>query len=506
MKISTAPIAELHDLDQHPQREVDIHIDNEECEIVIISDFHAGEGYSQTRHVYARGENFFEDEPFRNFLYHLEDDAAQRRLRAGAAANKQPIKLIINGDFLDFVRARSTPGARERQVYRRYFRRLGLIKHEEDFEIAPHEGRYGLKTEEHKSVWKLHRIAEGHPVIFDALAGFVANGNKLVLIKGNHDLEFYWPAVQKEFIKLLAGKLPAYNGHYESAAERTAYLQKQIEFCQRAYVIEEQIYIEHGHQYQPMTRADEMPMNGRELSLPPGSIFNRYLVNSLERIVPLISNIRPHIDIVRLLANSDRLRALRIMLHYLPVAVRMLAKRHLGFSFALLLEVFPYLFGLFYAFFGIFLPVVWKAYGSWLVGFGGLPARFLIDHWFLNLAVCFVFYFLFSLIGRMVNKNLDFKLDEAARMAKRRMRHIDGKAKFIVLGHTHRANVEPLGDNWWYINTGTWTPIIDRQQSMLRERTTLSYVTFSRRGDEFDFDLRVWKDGKGKSERLVILE
>jgi UDP-2,3-diacylglucosamine pyrophosphatase LpxH len=507
MKISIVPDTELPGLNRPPLREVDIHIDSEESEVVIISDLHAGEGYLQNRRAYARGENFFEDEAFRNFLHHLEDDAAQQEQRAqGAAAQKRPIKLVINGDFLDFIRARSTPTDRERQVYSRYFRRLGLIKKEEDFEIAPHEGKYGLRTEEHKSVWKLRRIAEGHPVLFEALAEFVAHGHKLVLIKGNHDLEFYWPAVQKEFIKLLASKLPSYNGHYESAAERFAYLQVHIEFCQRAYIIEEQIYIEHGHQYQPMTRADETPMSGRELSLPPGSIFNRYLVNSLERIVPFISNIRPYIDIVRLLANSDRLRALRIMMHYLPVAVRMLAKRHPRFSFALLLDVFPYLFGLFYAFFGIFLPAVWKAYGRGLVAIGGAPARFLIDNWFLNLALCFALYFFFTLIGRLINKSLDFKLDEAMRMAKRRMKHVDGKARFIVLGHTHRANIEPLGDNWWYINSGTWTPIIDRQQSMLYERTTLSYAKFLRRENGFDFDLRVWKDQKGKSERMLILE
>jgi UDP-2,3-diacylglucosamine pyrophosphatase LpxH len=480
-----------------PQRETDIHVDHERCDLVVISDLHAGEGYSPARHAYSRGENFFEDEAFRNFLQNLGDEA-QSRCR--------PVKLVINGDFLDFVRARSTPTGREREMFRRYFRRLGLIKATEDFEIAPHEGKYGLKTEEHKSVWKLHRICAGHPLIFEALAGFLARGNRLVLIKGNHDLEFYWPAVQREFIKLLAAKLPIYNGHYRSAQERYDYLRQQIEFCQRAYIVEEQIYIEHGHQYQPMTKTEGALANEKELSLPPGSIFNRYLVNSLEGIVPFISNIRPHFDIIRMLANSDRWRALRIMLNYLPVAVRMLAKRHLGFSLALMLEVFPFLFGIGYAFLGIFLPKVWLAYARFLRGLGGPVAQFLLDYWFLNLGVCFALFYLFYGVSRSIGYNLDFKLDEALRAAKRRMQLADGGAKYVVLGHTHRAAVEPLEDNWWYINCGTWMPIIDRHQNILRERTTLSYAMFSRRGDEFDFDLRVWKDHKGKSERMLILE
>ena len=478
-------------------RDVDITVDKEECDLIVMSDLHVGEGYLGWRRAYSRGENFFEDEAFRNFLQHLAAEAKERG---------RPLKLIINGDFLDFVRARSTPNDREREVFRRYFRRLGLTNGHDGFEIGPLEGKYGLKTEEHKSVWKLHRICDGHPLIFEALAEFIAHGNKLVLIKGNHDLEFYWPAVQTEFIKLLAAKLPSYNGHYRSARERLKHLQQQVEFCQRAYIIEDQIYIEHGHQYQPMTKTERTLANDNELWLPPGSIFNRYLVNSLERIVPLIANIRPHFDIVRLLAASDRLRALRIMLHYLPVAVRMLAKRYLGFSLALLFEVLPYLFGIFYAFFGIFLPGVWKTYGRALIGLGGPVAEFLMGHWFLNLVFCFALFHFFYFVGRLIGRNLNFKLDEALTMARRRMPQTSNKMRFIVLGHTHRATIEPLADNWWYINCGTWIPIIDRSQSMLRERTTLSYVTFSRGRAGFDFDLRVWKDHKGRSERLIILE
>lgn len=491
------PIAQQLSPPRRTLRDVDIHVEEEQCDVIVISDLHISEGYLQWRRAYARGENFFEDESFRNFLQHLASGGAERR---------RPLKLIINGDFLDFVRARSLPNDREREVFRRYFRRLGLTNGQDGFEINPLEGKYGLKTEEHKSVWKLHRICDGHPLVFEALAEFVALGNKVVLIKGNHDLEFYWPAVQAEFIKLLAAKLPGYNGHYHWAQDRLKFLQLHVEFCQRAYIIENQIYIEHGHQYQPMTRTDRTLANDNELWLPPGSIFNRYLVNSLERIVPLIGNIRPHFDIVRLLANSDRLRALRIMLHYLPVAVRMLAKRYLGFSLALLLEVLPYVFGIFYAFCCIFLPSVWKAYGLLLIRWGGPVAKFLIDHWFVNLTLCFSLFHLLYFFSRLIGRNLDFKLEEALNLARRRMSQTGNKSKFIVLGHTHRATVEPLKDNWWYINSGTWIPVIDRSQSMLREHTTLSYVLFWRGREGFDFDLRVWKDHKGRSERLVVLE
>jgi hypothetical protein len=67
--------------------------------------------------------------------------------------------------------------------------------------------------------------------------------------------------------------------------------------------------------------------------------------------------------------------------------------------------------------------------------------------------------------------------------------------------------VQPLKDDWWYINTGSWIPVIERGHNPLRAQITLTFACFIRRANGvFDFDLRFWNDDKGRSERLVVWE
>jgi hypothetical protein len=79
--------------------------------------------------------------------------------------------------------------------------------------------------------------------------------------------------------------------------------------------------------------------------------------------------------------------------------------------------------------------------------------------------------------------------------------------KFLILGHTHQPTVQPLDENWWYINTGTWIPVIEHGYNPIHAKITLTFVYFKRRANgSFDFDLRFWNDDKGRSERLVVWE
>lgn len=514
----------------HESLEADIIVEREDCNLVIISDLHIGEGYLQAQRAYSRAERFFSDAAFGNFLEKIH----QENVAAAGTTNPKPLKLIINGDFLDFVRARSVPDERERRVFRRYFFRRGLIRHEEDFAIGPKENQYGLKTEPHKSVWKLHRISQGHPAVFAALAQFVAAGNRLVIIKGNHDLEFFWQAVQEEFVRLLAAHWPAEPGRPSSARQRFQQLRARVEFCQRAYIVENQLYIEHGHQYQPITSVAKPLLNERELCLPPGSILNRYLVNAIDHLAPFVTYIRGTFEVFRALMAGHRWRALRLLMRHFPMATRMLLRGYRRVAFTLFLEILPYLFAVFYASFGIFLPLVWKAYSQALIQFTGSAGAFLISQWFLNLMLGIGLFGLFQfLAGFLSGRNLAFHFKKAFATARERMQRAALTAgrqeveetienrwreaiararqkmrKFLILGHTHQPAVQSLEDNWWYINTGSWIPVIERGgHHPIREKITFTFVYFMRRANGlFDFDLRYWNDDKGRSERLVVWE
>jgi len=505
--------------------EADIIVEQEDCNLVIISDLHIGEGYLQSRLAYSRAERFFSDEAFRNFLEKIHCENLQ------TAESTKPLKLIINGDFLDFVRARSIPDEHERQLFKRYFYRLGLIRHEEDFDIGPKESRFGLKTEPHKSVWKLHRICQGHPTVFAALAAFVAHGNRLVIIKGNHDLEFFWKAVQEEFVKLLAAQWPAGKERPRSARQRYLQLRSGVEFCQRAYIVENQLYIEHGHQYQAITRVKKTLLNERELFLPPGSILNRYLINAIDNLAPFVTYVRGTFEVLRALLAGHRWRALRLLMRHFPIATKMLWRGYRGMAFTIFVEVLPYLFAIFYASFGILLPLIWKPYSLAFIDSTGPAGEFLISRWFLNLMMGIGLFGLLRLLSSRSGSHQAFRFKEAFAVARQRIAAImeaSGQSnppenekissfilrrapqrmkKFLILGHTHQPVVQPLDATWWYINTGAWIPVIERSYNPLRDKITLTFAYFIRRANgTFDFDLRFWNDDKGRSERLVVWE
>src|SRR5213082_1529774 len=118
------------------------------------------------------------DGPLASFLRH---HAAQRE-------GGKPWRLILNGDIVDFVAITLVP------------------KEPVLFEISREERALGLAPTEPKCVWKLRRTAERHPAVFDALAHFVHRGNSVRIIRGNHDSEWRWPAVQEELRKILAAQ------------------------------------------------------------------------------------------------------------------------------------------------------------------------------------------------------------------------------------------------------------------------------------------------------------
>src|SRR5258705_6703020 len=65
--------------------------------VYVVSDLHLAAGKNANGN-YTGTENFFADQAFASFLYHLLDkDAAKKKL------------LIINGDFIDFLRIRNYP-------------------------------------------------------------------------------------------------------------------------------------------------------------------------------------------------------------------------------------------------------------------------------------------------------------------------------------------------------------------------------------------------------------
>src|SRR5690606_14881208 len=109
---------------------------------------------------------FFFDDLFAELLKHLEN-----------MAGGEEVELVLNGDIFDFDSVMAIP-------------------EDAPFRISWLERRRGLLPEMEKSLFKIDRILDDHPVWVQALRRFVMCGHRVVFVIGNHDLELHWPQVQ----------------------------------------------------------------------------------------------------------------------------------------------------------------------------------------------------------------------------------------------------------------------------------------------------------------------
>lgn len=131
---------------------------------------------------------------------------------------EKPWRLLIGGDFIDFAgMSVMTPGE-------------GIHTQPTAEELV-----HGLGGAEDHALAKLRLVLRHHELVMRALAAFVAAGNDLVIVRGNHDVDWHWEQVQDEFRRGLA--------------EHARVDSKQIEFAPWFYYEEGLIYLEHGHQY-----------------------------------------------------------------------------------------------------------------------------------------------------------------------------------------------------------------------------------------------------------------
>jgi UDP-2,3-diacylglucosamine pyrophosphatase LpxH len=175
----------------------------------------------------------------------------------------QPWKLIIAGDLVDFVGMSISP-------------RDGSPLHTP---MTDEEHRHGLGSASDHVVHKMRAVAERHDLFFRKLALFVADGHSLVLIRGNHDVEFYWDSAREAFVDAL---LERSGDSLADAAARDAF-RARIEFRHWFYYAENLLYVEHGHQYDETCSYSNVlvplsPRDPKRLAYSFSDILLRYVV------------------------------------------------------------------------------------------------------------------------------------------------------------------------------------------------------------------------------------
>ncbi|HEX5659335.1 MAG TPA: hypothetical protein VFX59_19205 [Polyangiales bacterium] len=169
-----------------------------------------------------------------------------------ARRQDRPLCVVMAGDFLDLVGVSLTP---------------------KSVRTTPtsEERAHGLGSAPDHVVEKVWAIARRHPRVFQAMAELVNEGNHLVLVRGNHDIELYWYAAQHAFVEAVLEHAPPH---------RHAVLAPRIAVHSWFFAVPGVLYVEHGHQFDPMCSygdplSSTCPIDSRRIKSVPFSVMLR---------------------------------------------------------------------------------------------------------------------------------------------------------------------------------------------------------------------------------------
>jgi UDP-2,3-diacylglucosamine pyrophosphatase LpxH len=236
--------------------------------LLILSDMHLGRDCNEIT-------GFKQERPNQGF-----DRAFIDLLDVYTSGREFDWRLIIGGDFIDFMEVVVVPTE------------SGGLGQTISFEVTDEEREFGLGSEAERVLVKLERTMAFHRDFFIRLAQFVRDGGELVLIRGNHDVEFFWSKVQRVFRQNLANL--AYREaklDVDEAIELRSEFHARLSFEAWFYYEKNRIYLEHGHQYDTYCSFDHWlhpvsPSNPRRIDTPASLFAMRYFVNILSDFSP----------------------------------------------------------------------------------------------------------------------------------------------------------------------------------------------------------------------------
>lgn len=267
---------------------------------LIISDLHLQEAEKN-----PAGRLFYFDQEFADFL----------RCYRVFYVGEHRWRLIIAGDFIEFYHRINVQPKPDEKL-------LGGVA------LTPTDLKFFPGSEWPKSVWKLDLILRSHPQLLLALARFVLAGNEIYILRGNHDLEFFWPEVQRHFRQLVTEHHPVDKSYLETKAAAW----ERIHFVPWFYLEKDLLYVEHGHQYDPYCSNSHnlypvLPSNPRQLELALSAFTMCYFVARMQHADPAsMENVGSIPKYLTHLIRNNWTQIAVIPLYYLEMLVRTLGK------------------------------------------------------------------------------------------------------------------------------------------------------------------------------------
>lgn len=382
---------------------------------------------------------------------------------------ERPWTLIIAGDLVDFIGMSIAPSVSDAL----------------ETSLTGEELVHGLGSASDHAAQKMRAVAVRHFMVFDRLARFVAAGHRLVLVRGNHDVDFHWQAARQAFVDAIGDRYLDQGGDPGALFEFSA----RVEFYPWFYYVEGLLYVEHGHQFDAMCNYADLlapvsPADPRRLSWS----FSDWLLRTVARPTPGLTA-EGHdgwgfFDYLRMAASMGVMGALRLGSRYVSaIAAGIRAGReHLtdaakairaehdkgvadlarrmrlsGEKLRALSALWPTPVTR-----GV-VSVLRSVFADRIVLFGlalalGIIAPAVGAPWWLSLclAALLVVGVTGYSVGSAPHRAADVNPDSAMLRAAARIKALL-PARFVVMGHTHQPRLERIDADSTYVNLGNWS-------------------------------------------------
>jgi len=414
----------------------------------------------------------------------------------------RPLCVVMAGDFLDLVGVSLTPPS--------------ALRTQPNFE----EQQYGLGSAADHVVHKVWAIARRHPRVFRALMELLAEGNQLVLVRGNHDIEMYWYAAQQAFIEAVA--------EHAEPSQREA-ISSRIAIHPWFFVVEGLLYVEHGHQFDAMCSYGDplvptCPRDSRRIRQVPFSVMLRNVARPTRGLSTARYEHTNFGAYLGLLVALGLWGSARIGFRFARAAVRLVGtwlahvrgegrrRRHasrmrkerfaarervspLDLSALEQLYVKPASHSLSFVLRSIYLDRVFALVCAilWVMA-GALLARYRGVLEGVSCALPAALFATYACIG--------FERDI---VPTRRMQSSASRiaelfaARWVVMGHTHQPVVQDLAGNAQYVNLGHWGEDDLPEERAEAHTTRCTYLHVRLEGDDYRADLMCWDAQCGAS-------
>jgi UDP-2,3-diacylglucosamine pyrophosphatase LpxH len=491
-------------------------------QILVISDLHLSEGYSLKTHHWHRRENFTADTSFAQFL-NIKSESAK--------AQKFQIWLIINGDFIDFLRIASTPdeaGILEWEQTLQSITSEKLPDQQQEILDAfkmfksnwqkyvnesskwqrfwqkktKDEMKYGLKTQDFKSVYRLMMVNRGHEKTFEALANWLNNGHLITIISGNHDQEFDQSLTQAGFNWILEKIIK------KKGVQLTSNFSDLLSFERHGLEIDDVIRIEHGNRFEWHTKTQDQWLDPKrqELFLAAGSLFNRYFLNRAELKVPFLDNVKPVTRVFSFLLKYHKSIFVKIFGKLIETVYRLACKKGarslilLGFlkiAYILIPLIYFIYFG--YSIFRRWdsfhqaAPIVISFVKSNLDLFISLPVMVILT----------IVFYLWSnkLTPQFCIAKVIEKMSEGFPVVG------SSTKRHVICGHKHAPDIQ-ISDQHdvIYLNSGTWCPIFEYDSGIIRDDMSMTFIELKKDGSNWESNLKRWLPFYDKEAEIILRE